>query len=69
MTKDLLTWWARPSVSTAVCVCTSSGPLPEEAKEQLAERLKHYMASVHVYNETGEDMLLKGFDVDKALEL
>lgn len=40
-----------------------------DTKEQLAERLKYYMASVHVYNEKGEDLCLKGFDVDKALEL
>ena len=40
-----------------------------DTKEQLAERLKHYMATVHVYNEAGEDLCLKGFDVDKALGL
>jgi len=40
-----------------------------DTKEQLAERLKHYMETVHVYNEAGEDLCLKGFDVDKALAL
>ena len=40
-----------------------------DTKEQLAERLKHYMATVHVYDENGEDLCLRGFDVDKALQL
>lgn len=38
-------------------------------KQQLAEALKEYMAKVKVYDENGHEMLLKGFDVDKALEL
>ncbi len=40
-----------------------------DTKEQLAERLKHYMDTVHVFNEAGEDLCLRGFDVDKALGL
>ncbi len=39
------------------------------SKEELAEKLKFYMAHVQVYDEAGNSMLLKGFDVDKALEL
>lgn len=38
-----------------------------DSKEKLAERLRHYMQVVHVYDENGNDMVLKGFDVDKAL--
>ena len=38
-------------------------------KEELAERLKHYMNSVRVYDVNGNNMILKGFDVDKALQL
>jgi hypothetical protein len=38
-------------------------------KEELADALKHYMDSVKVIDENGNNMLLKGFDVDKALEL
>ena len=40
-----------------------------DSKEELAECLKEYQAKVKVYDEDGDDMLLKGFDVDKALEL
>lgn len=40
-----------------------------ENKEALAETLKYYMNTVKVYDECGNNMLLKGFDVDKALEL
>ena len=40
-----------------------------DSKEELAECLKEYQAKVKVYDEEGNDMLLKGFDVDKALEL
>ena len=40
-----------------------------DTKEELAERLKHYMKTVSVENTEGNEMLLKGFDVDKALEL
>lgn len=38
-----------------------------DTKEQLKEQLKHYMSIVKVYDDNGNDMLLKGFDVDKAL--
>lgn len=40
-----------------------------DTKKQLAEKLKYYLNSVHVYDDKGNDMLLKGFNVDKALEL
>lgn len=39
------------------------------SKMELADTLKYYMNTVHVYDEQGNDMLLKGFDVNKALEL
>lgn len=38
-------------------------------KQQLAEKLKHYQQTVKVFDGEGNDMRLKGFDVDKALEL
>ncbi|MCH1940973.1 ATP-grasp domain-containing protein [Holdemania massiliensis] len=38
-------------------------------KAELAEKLKYYMDHVKVYDEAGNNLLLKGFDVDKALEL
>lgn len=40
-----------------------------DSKQQLAEALKEYMEKVHVIDENGNEMLLQGFDVDKALEL
>lgn len=40
-----------------------------DTKEQLAEKLHYYQDHVHVYNENSEEMLLNGFDVEKALEL
>ena len=40
-----------------------------DSKEQLAEKLHYYQNNVHVYDENNNDMLLKGFDVEKALEL
>lgn len=40
-----------------------------DSKSELAEVLKYYMDTVHVYDENGTDMVLKGFDVDKALEM
>ena len=40
-----------------------------DTKEQLAERLHHYMDTVKVTDTNGGQMLLKGFDVEKALEL
>lgn len=39
------------------------------SKMELADTLKYYMSTVKVFNESGENMLLKGFDVNKALEL
>lgn len=38
-------------------------------KQDLANVLKHYQNSVHVYDEFGNAMLLRSFHVDKALEL
>ena len=40
-----------------------------DSKPALAEALRHYMATVKVFDENGTNLLLKGFDVDKALEL
>lgn len=40
-----------------------------DTKEELADVLKHYMATVKVIDAKGENMLLHGFDVDQALEL
>lgn len=40
-----------------------------DSKQQLARTLKYYLDTVKVKNEKGENMLLKGFDVDKALEI
>ena len=40
-----------------------------DSKQELADTLKGYMAAVHVFDENGNDMVLSGFDVDKALEL
>lgn len=40
-----------------------------DSKQELADALKYYIAAVHVYDKVGNDMVLKGFDVDKALEL
>lgn len=40
-----------------------------ETKESLAEALKEYMEKVSVLDENGKEMLLHGFNVDKALEL
>lgn len=40
-----------------------------DSKQALADALKEYMAKIKVYDENGNEMLLKGFDVDKALEL
>ncbi len=38
-----------------------------ESKEELANTLKYYMAHVKVFDTDGNNMLLHGFDVDKAL--
>ena len=39
------------------------------SKMELADTLKYYMNTVRVTDEQGNNMLLKGFDVNKALEL
>ncbi len=39
------------------------------SKMELADTLKYYMNTVKVMDENGNEMLLKGFDVNKALEL
>lgn len=39
------------------------------SKMELADTLKYYMNTVKVLDEEGNDLLLKGFDVNKALEL
>lgn len=39
------------------------------SKAELCDALKHYMDTVKVTDENGNDMLLKCFDVDRALEL
>lgn len=40
-----------------------------ESKQELADCLEEYQKKVHVVDENGNNMLLKGFDVKKALEL
>ena len=40
-----------------------------ESKQELADCLEEYLKKVHVVDENGNNMLLKGFDVKKALEL
>lgn len=40
-----------------------------DTKQELAAALKEYMDHVHVYDENGNDMVLPGFDIDKALEI
>lgn len=40
-----------------------------DTKQELADTLKHYQATVKVYDENGNNLVLKGFDVDKALQL
>jgi biotin carboxylase len=39
------------------------------SKEELAEKIKYYQDTVKVTDINGNNMLLKGFDVDKALQL
>lgn len=39
------------------------------SREELAECLKEYQKKVKVFDENGKSMVLKGFNVDKALEL
>ena len=40
-----------------------------DSKQELATALKYYQDTVKVYDEAGNEMLLNGFDIDKALEL
>lgn len=40
-----------------------------DSKEALAACLKEYQSKVKVFDENGNNMLLKGFNVDKALEI
>ncbi len=40
-----------------------------DSKDELAECLKEYQSKVKVLDENGNNLVLKGFDVDKALEL
>lgn len=40
-----------------------------DSKEELADCLKEYQSKVKVFDEQGNNLVLKGFDVDKALEL
>lgn len=40
-----------------------------DTKEELAQKLKYYMDNIKVYDKQGNEMLLNGFDVTKALEL
>lgn len=40
-----------------------------DTKEKLAECIKEYQANVKVFDEDGNNMVLSGFDADKALEL
>jgi biotin carboxylase len=40
-----------------------------DSKQELADKLDYYEEKVRVYDENGNNMLLKGFDAEKALEL
>lgn len=40
-----------------------------DSKRELADKLNEYERKVHVYDENGNEMLLKGFDAEEALEL
>ena len=40
-----------------------------DTKEELATAIQEYQDKVKVYDEAGNNMLLKGFDVKKALKL
>ncbi|MBR3918020.1 MAG: carbamoyl-phosphate-synthetase [Clostridia bacterium] len=40
-----------------------------DSKQELGEKLREYMDCVKVFDVDGREMLLKGFDVNKALEL
>ena len=39
------------------------------SKQELADCLKEYQAKIKVFDDEGNNLVLKGFDVDKALEL
>lgn len=43
--------------------------LVSDTKQKLSECIKEYQIKVKVFDEDGKNMLLKGFDADKALEL
>lgn len=40
-----------------------------DSKQELADKLNEYECKVHVYDENGNEMLLKGFDAEEALGL
>ena len=40
-----------------------------DSKQELADTLKEYAEKVKVFDENGNNMILMGFDIDKALEL
>lgn len=40
-----------------------------DSKQELADKLNEYERKVHVFDEDGNEMLLKGFDAEEALEL
>lgn len=40
-----------------------------DSKQELADTLKEYAEKVKAYDENGNNMILKGFDINKALEL
>jgi hypothetical protein len=40
-----------------------------DSKKELATCLKEYQSKIKVYDENGDNLVLNGFDVDKALEL
>ena len=40
-----------------------------DSKQELGNCLKEYQAKVKVFDTNGNDMLLAGFDVDRALQL
>ena len=40
-----------------------------DSKQELADALKEYAEKVKAFDENGNNMILKGFDINKALEL
>lgn len=40
-----------------------------DSKRELADKLRYYQEAIQVVDENGNNMLLNGFDIDKALEL